>query len=293
MKVSNALAGMVEGKNDMLVNILAQILTAWMATDKSLWAKCVETAYQYTKNSGTTIGVFSNLLAKLGMSVDELPFMQLEVERIKNPLMGRSLIWEEFGLKSYFGDAYESIATLVVPFLTCANVLLKDKNGYWAAVDTGDVYKGEPLVLTFISKRSKIKLALYGHILLRESMIMSSFKRKRVEINLPMEKYLLVVPGDSGQLGKLTQAINEKVGEPVYGIGEKALLLGRIAEANIVDNEVFVGIDFINSLVADSGIWQIDLSAKVVLSEEGSYKSGKQNKERKPTTTLNISLYHD
>lgn len=173
-----ALASLKAGtaKVDRVAQVFSTILKGWMAEDTHSWVRNVEAAYRYTNAEGTTIGLFSNLPAKLGHEVDELPFFQLEAGA--PPKEVKAGEWQkDFGVDAYFGDRLEAVNRMLVPFLTYARMLANNRGNQLWNIEVGDLVLKQPLVVTFKCPRTLVKLAIYGHVLVKESeMIAAALK---------------------------------------------------------------------------------------------------------------------
>lgn len=172
--IPRSLAALISGaaQVDRVAQVFAAVLKGWMAEDKHIWVRNVETAYQHTKAEGTTIGLFSNLPAKLGLEVDELPFFQLEAGPL--PKKVKAGAWQkDFGIDVYFGDKLESVNRMLVPFLTYARLLSQNRGNQLWNIEVGDLALKQPLAVSFKCPRTLVKLAIYGHILVKESDMIS------------------------------------------------------------------------------------------------------------------------
>ena len=162
-------------KNNLVAEVLKSIMVSWAhSPDNVTWKKHLELAFRHTNKEGTTIGVFSNLPAQLGEPVEPYPFFQVTAERLPMRLTNVEGWKENFGMHKYLGEHYGDCAALAVPFLTYANILYSSpKNRLWN-IQVGDHRKGEALVLTFESKKSLVKLALWGHVLIKDARLINA-----------------------------------------------------------------------------------------------------------------------
>jgi hypothetical protein len=161
-------------KHNLVAEVLKSIMVSWAhQPDNVTWKKHLELAFRHTNKAGTTIGVFSNLAARLGVPVDPYPFFQVTAERLPMRLTNVEGWMDNFGMHKYLGEHYGDCAALAVPFLTYANLLYSSpKNRLWN-IQVGDLSKGEALVLTFESKRALVKLALWGHVLIKDARLIN------------------------------------------------------------------------------------------------------------------------
>jgi hypothetical protein len=181
-------------KSDQIALLFLGVLAKWLETDKTIWANNVETSYHNSRKEGTTVAVFSNMLGKVGMQSDDLPFFQVQAER-RGKRLPESVVLPMFGLAEYFGEHYDlggnparhraTLGQMLVPFITFASVMLRSRKMKLWSVEVGDYKKREPLVLTFTSSTSVLRLALFGHILVHESEVIRAHYAPRIPLYLP------------------------------------------------------------------------------------------------------------
>lgn len=198
------LVALKAAKNDLVASVFTNIMANW-AKEPGLvtWKKNLEVAYHHTKRQGTTIGLFSNLAGKLGGKVDDLPFFQIQAERLPFKLMNVEGWKVNFGINEYLGSRYNEVAALLVPFLTYATVLYHNKNNLIWNIEVGDWTKREPLVITFATPQSLVKLALWGHILVSDATLIGA--------HTPLPIPLQVPDFDEAQLKVFDQYSDERI----------------------------------------------------------------------------------
>lgn len=173
-------------RNDLVADVFAKILGDWSEVPGlTTWKMNLEVAYNFTKRLGTTIGLFSNLPAKLGHTPFEEPFFQVQAERLPFKLQNIEGWKVNFGLNEYFKERYSGCAALLVPFLTYATILYRNpKNKLWN-VEVGNWRKGEPLVVTFATPKTLIKLAVFGHVVIRDVDLIKTHTAKPMVLAVP------------------------------------------------------------------------------------------------------------
>lgn len=170
-----ALAALATVKNDRAAAMIHHILKNWLKEEVSLWASGIESAYSRTPTE-STIGLFSNLPARLGEMPDDLPFMQVTVSTAPNrPVEKSNRV--EFGLDEYFGKHLNDVSPMLVPFLTYAIVLKNEHKSKLLKVEVGDWSKHQPLVVTFKLPKQLIQLTVNGHILVKEAKMIAEAVR--------------------------------------------------------------------------------------------------------------------
>lgn len=173
-------------RNDVVASVFAKILGDWSEIPGlRTWKTNLEVAYHHTKRLGTTIGLFSNLPGKLGRENFEQPFFQVQAEKLPFKLTNVEGWKVNFGLNEYLKERYSECAALLVPFLTYATVLYHNRQNQLWSVEVGNWRKGEPLVVNFASGKSLVKLALYGHVLMRDVDLIDLYTVKPIALSLP------------------------------------------------------------------------------------------------------------
>lgn len=176
---SKALATLAAAKNDLVATKLHFILKNWLNGEVGFWERGIETAYDRNGDE-IVIGLFSNLPAKLGERPDESPFFLVEVSRAPNRPVDKCERMD-FGLNEYFGEHLNDVSPMLVPFLTYAIVLRNEHKSKLISLETGDWKKNQPLVVTFKLPKQRIKLAINGHILVKEATMIKAVKHPVAE----------------------------------------------------------------------------------------------------------------
>lgn len=173
-------------KNDLVADVFAKILGDWSEVPGlRTWKMNLEVAYHFSKRQGTTIGLFSNLPGKLGLTPSEEPFFQVQAERLPFKLQNVEGWRVNFGLNEYFQERYSDCAALLVPFLTYASILYRSRHNQLWNVEVGNWRKGEPLVVTFATPKTMLKLALFGHVIIRDADLIETHTPKPMVLSVP------------------------------------------------------------------------------------------------------------
>lgn len=187
-----------KAKNDTVANVLQNILVNMAhEPDNRTWKSNLEVAYEYSKRLGTTVGLFSNLPSKLGEPSEELPFFQVQAEKLPARLKNVEGWKDNFGLTRYLGEHYADCAALTAPFLVYAQLLYRNtRNKLWN-ISVGNLQRNEPLVLTFECQKSLVTLALWGHVLKRDAQL--------IRDNTPVARSIQLREGWSVELAEYSE----------------------------------------------------------------------------------------
>lgn len=163
-------------KKDTLGQAMEQLLKQWAEAGHIEWMSTQQADYQYNGRTGMALGLFSNLPQSKQEFNDVSPWMQLQTEPIRKRSNNKGMTFPNFGIDAYFGDRYRDVAQMVVPWLAMANYLTALSGAVLWGIEVKNVDDRRPLILTFETRKEVIKLALYGHILLRDYALIKADK---------------------------------------------------------------------------------------------------------------------
>lgn len=286
LKVSKATAGLIPAKRDVVAMVFLRILVDWLKEDPSLWVRNVETAYNHTNSDGTTIGLFSNLAAKLGKPVDELPFFQIEAGRLPQKVVEG--VWhKDFGVGAYFGDHLESVRRMLVPFFAYASLLSRGNGNRLCRVEVGDLTKEQPLIVVFKCPRTLVKLAIYGHILVKEAAMIASVQN-RVKTFVLAEDAGKLLKDSTPEIivGMLQSNPDRYVTSPLMK-GEE--VYGYLRNPRVEDSRIVVDVEFLDPDDAEKP-FTAHLLFSITMAKSKKPKVKQPSTNSNPSCRITLSL---
>lgn len=268
-----ALAGLSVARNDLVANVFAKIMKDWIKEDPVQWVINTETSYRHTNAEGTTIGLFSNLPAKLGKEVSELPFFQIEAGKLPKHLQP-GMFRKDFGIEDYFGAELDNVRRMLVPFLAYACLLKNNSTNFLWNVEVGDVGKQEPLIVTFKCQRSLVRLAIRGHILIEEAKMIAEAQNKVVTIVLKKDSEKLMKDATPESVVELLKnGVDKSVFHQNIGSQKR---LGFVKNPRVEDGCIVVDVQFTENKDAETK-W--DASLVFTMGVERKKQKGKGQKK--------------
>lgn len=168
--------GLKPHKRDLLGTAMALLLKQWAEAGHIEWMSTQQADYKYDGRTGMVLALFSNLPGAKKEFNDASPWLQLQTEPIRKRAPNTGFTLPNFGIDAYFGDRYRDVAVMVIPWLAMANHLAAMPGVSMWGIEVKNVDERRPLILTFQSRKEVIKLALYGHVLLRDQALIAADK---------------------------------------------------------------------------------------------------------------------
>jgi hypothetical protein len=277
-------------RNDVVASVFAKILGDWCELPGLLtWKTNLEVAYNHTKRLGSTIGLFSNMPGKLGRTNEELPFFQVQAERLPFKLSNVEGWKTNFGLNEYFKERYSECAGLLVPFLTYATVLYRNSSNQIWNIEVGDWRKREPLVVTFATPKSLVKLALYGHVVIKDVDLIDLYTAKPIAMTVPdFDATQLQTFAAYSDERLIAELMRNRHGKPVFwGPASEEVVIGTYDNVRLDQGQITADVSLINPRDFED----LDLNVVIVPRQRHDTKrSGRKYTKRYITPHIELEV---